>query len=247
MFGQCSNGRCGIPVAVPAGGPAPIGDPPSDQYEWGLCVGGVWGWKLKADPVANAITQNHGVDTAKIHKAPSYSINGQKCTRAEAFAAAGSKLTDDSGKWNLAVVGEVDFRARVEHDIAALPIEMRAKLHVQFYQPADWPVSLRRLPAGVSLRKPAVNLVGPEVGTVATADYTAAKLLELMASDNGPTPKSKPKPEPKPEPKPDQPTKPDDGTKQPAPTQPENSPMNCLGAFLAVVALLVSMWKRKQQ
>lgn len=193
LIGQCKGGQCLLnekPAAVP------FGTPPSSEYEWGQCINGLMGWKLKDKPAAEVGAQaapvgqfpSGGVDSAALTRAPEarYMCRGVACTKAE-FAA--SILGDDSGRWNLSIVGEPNFAAKVRADADALPKSLRDKLHVQSYAPGEWSVSQFRLGAGVTLRAPAVNRVAADVGTVAVADYTAAALLDLMGRPKGPDPK----------------------------------------------------------
>jgi hypothetical protein len=252
VFGQCPNGRCGVPVVnppvygpgnsaappAPAHGPEPIGQPPSDAHEWRQFDDGVWGWRFKVagrapQPVAVEATENHGVDPAKIHPAPEYTLNGARVTREQVYAAFGAgKLLDDSSRWHLTAVGDVAFRAKVKADVDAMPAAVRAKLHTQFYGVEEWPVATFGLPTGVSVRKPAVGRKAAETGTIPANEYTAAKLADLCPVKKPEPPKpvepKQPDATPAPQPKPKQPDVP------PAPA-PQPNPNNWLAILAAVL------------
>lgn len=226
VFAGCPGGVCPIrptvaPVAADPLGPNPVGNPPGPGFRWRQLPGVGWGWvhdsvpggdpiEAKPEPVTVAGEDvPTGVVPEKIHEQPAYSINGVPVDKDTAMSAMGG-LSDDSGNWNLSVVGDPAFLARVRADVAGLPIEARGKLHVQAYTPDVWQVSHFRLAPGVTLRRPAVGRVGADVGTIAAGDYTPAKLLDLCCLPTGPTPRAPagPKidpPNPNPTPAPDQP------------------------------------------
>lgn len=186
--------------------------------------------KQKAPPAVAAGDVPTGVMADRIRDQPAYAINGVPVTKDDALNIMGG-LTDDSANWNLTVVGDAAFCARVKTDVTALPAEARSKLHVQTYSPAVWQVPQLRLAPGVTLRRPSVGRVGAEVGTVPPADYTAAKLADLMTAPGGPTPK---------------PIEPPPATPKPAPVLPvevPSTPTCCLWC-----ALLAAMfyWRLRQ-
>jgi hypothetical protein len=101
----------------------------------------------------------------------------------------------------------------VRADVDALPVSVKAKLHAQYYGSDEWPVATFALPAGVSVRKPAVGRRATETGVLPASEYTAAKLADLCPIK---------KPEPAPAPKQPEPKHPD----TPAPKQPDAQPTN---------------------
>jgi hypothetical protein len=124
---------------------------------------------------------NFGIDRTRLEETVSYSICGVEVTREEAHAAlTGGALVDDSDRWHLTAVGDEAFLGRVRADVAALPSDGRARLHVQTYSPQNWAVAHFQLPRGVSLRKPSPIRTAEQVGTIAPEDYTAARLADLL-------------------------------------------------------------------
>ncbi len=138
--------------------------------------------------VPEAVVENHGVHTDKIHAHPAYSINGVPATKEEAHSilTRGDGLRDDSDRWHLTAVGDSAFRERFKADVSALPTAVRAKLLVQSYGPSDWPVASYKLAGGVTLRKPSPARTAADVGTVSADGYSASKLGELLAAKGGP-------------------------------------------------------------
>lgn len=212
-FGQCQGGRCPAPSrlsrsgpwiltpepsAPDTAGPPPIGSPPSDRHHWAPFDDGVWGWRFKPEGAAAAPADYPtGVVPEMVNKAPAYSINGQASTKEEVYSLLQhGSLSDDSGRWHLAAVGDAAFLARVRADVAKLPAEAREKLHVQAYAPTAWQVDQFRLPAGVVLRKPAVDRVSADVGVIPTAEYSDDRLATLLGDPDGPTPRPPAKPGP---------------------------------------------------
>jgi hypothetical protein len=193
------------------------------------------GVKRVPTPAAVAELPNFGIDSVRVHEKPGYSICGVEVTREEAHAAlAGGSLVDDSDRWHLTGVGDAAFVKRFLGDVAALPADTRAKLHVQGYGPGDWPVALFKLPAGVNLRRPSPVRTAEQVGVIGVADYTPAKLAELLAPVTGvspATPKPPVKPEPAAEPQADPPSPP-----------PDRSAFVAL--ILAAVALILGVLRR---
>lgn len=228
--------------AAPAARPEPVGNPPTDNHEWGICCNGQWGWKLKdAKPVGDEAPADvpTGVVPEKIHDAPRYSLNGVECDKAHALAAMGANpLADDSDRWHLAAVGDEAFTARVRADVEKLPKETRGKLLFQAYAPSHWAVDLFDLPRGVTLRKPSPGRTSADVGAlIADADYSAAALDNLLALEGGPNYKPKP-PAPKVDPAPVRPEphkQPDDAP--PAPAKPNHAPW-CV-AIASVLAFVI--------
>lgn len=256
VFGQnCPGGKCPnvsgpAPVVrptnpltaapLPAAEPKPIGNPPGPDYRWENLPGIGWGWvqhkgepapapaKPAPAPVGDRREEipNHGVDSAKIHDAPAYSIAGVGVERDVALASlvASGAVPDDSDRWHLTAVGDAAFLRSFKADVDALPADVRGKLLVQAYGPDHWAVNLFRLPAGgVVLRKPSPGRISATVGTILTAEYSTAALLALLSSPGGPVkvpapmpapnvepakpaPNVEPKPDPKPEPKPEPPS-----------------------------------------
>lgn len=254
------------PLIVPNVMPGPIGDPKpvgdlGAGFEWKNLPGVGWGWvqvekAKKAESVAVAPAPveaadekpvNYGIDNTKIHTQPEYTINGIGVDKyaVQAVMAGGGPFADDSDRWHLTAVGDTAALARFKADVAELPEDVRAKLLIQSYGPAEWPVVAFALPVGVSLRKPSVNREAAEVGTVKAADYDAAKLLGLLQSTGGPVPApAKPAPA-----NPVNPAKPDSPVNPAAPVVPAPAPApagNSLALWVtAFVALLVAIFKRK--
>lgn len=182
-----------------------------------------------------------GVDSAKVHKSPRYQLNGVEITKDEARRIMAGQLIDDSGRWNLSTVGPAEFRKQVAADVGQLPETVRAKLHHQSYDPADWAVSHFGLAAGVTLRTPTNGTrTGKDVGAIPPAEYTVARLVGLLTAPGGPVagpdspvpqpqpvPPVAPQPQPKIEPQP-----------VPAPRQPD--PPTGWRDILIAAALLVA-------
>jgi hypothetical protein len=186
-FGGVSVGQCGpqgcSPQPLPLAGDTSsdaVGLPPSDAHEWGICINGQWGWKLKdAQPlqVASQFLQG-GVISDRIPLAPRYTRRGTEVSADDAMVAL--SLSDDSGKWNLAVVGDAAFVTRVRADLFTLTNELREKCHVQTYSPDAWQVAQFGLQSGVTLRKSATNRIAADVGALTPAEYTSVKLATLI-------------------------------------------------------------------
>jgi len=241
VFGQnCPNGRCVAPSLFPVdsgstlgtmAGADPIGNPPTNNHEWGQFKDGGWGWKLKLEKpavpemsipleVGDVADQNFGVVKNKIHTSPTYSISGVEVTRAEVRAAFGGSqpLTDDSDRWHFTVVGDDAFKAAVKVHVEKLEPSVKAKLLIQYYSKDNWAVTKFSLPQGVSLRRPSELRTSEQVGVVAQGDYSLEKLLELLKWLNG-----DPKPQP-PMPTPVLPVTPNPNQPQPAPVDPVPTP-----------------------
>ena len=156
-----------------------------------------------------------GVVPERISEAPGYSLTGRPCTREEAHRAIGAGvLSDDSDRWHLTAVGGPTLFTKVRAEVANLPEAVRAKLLVQCYGEADWPVAQFKLPAGVSLRRPSPGRESPEVGVIPAADFAAGTktLADLLSLPDGPTPRPAPPPKP---PEPKQPDRPGPGPNTP--------------------------------
>lgn len=212
---NCPGGVCPLPLPLPqspanSSGPQPLGTPPSDRHEWGQFDNGTWGWRFKREPAiepaivtapapANQLAAEdfpkHGVDAAKMNAEMTWKHNGETITK-QVFEILA--LTDDSERWNLTIVGDAGFLRKVRDDVTALPTATRAKLHVQSYAPGDWPTSQFKVNQGVTLRRPAVNRVGGDVGELSVPDYSLTRLQDLLCAHDGPTPRPAPAPLPKP-------------------------------------------------
>lgn len=262
-FGQCPNGRCGVPVVFPPVGtgrresPPPIGAPPTPEHEWRQFPTGEWGWRFKVEvppPAVADLPENYGVDSKRIHSHPAYSINGTEVTRRQALEAIGAAgLADDRANWHLSLVGDPEFVRRVRADLETVVGELRGKLHVQAYAPGEWPVELFGLPRGVSLRKPSPARVAAEVGAVAPEEYSAARLAGLFALPGGPNHRPappEPKPDPKPTPAPNNPLEPAPPGPAPNPAPgPPPAPLSVpldAGLIAFVVALVVMLFSRRK-
>lgn len=150
-----------------------------------------------------SVGENYGLMRDKIHQRTSYSITGRESTEETVHERL---LNNDGDRWHLTAVGDAAFLTRFKGDVGALPAATRAKLHTQAYTSDSWTIKLFSLPAGVSLRKPATARRSEQLGTLAVADYSAAKLAELLNLMNGPRPS---------------PAKPDDKPLTPAGPRPE--------------------------
>lgn len=243
LDGQCANGQCQV-----GGNPPGYGNPPAG-FEW-VYFPGLQTYGLRQIPpaLAPAVAQAPppveippmkpttdpfpgGVVSDKIDPDITYRCSGKKCTKAEVYAAMAVSLSDDSTRWNLAIVGDAGFVSRVQSDVSRLAADLRDNLHLHSYAPGDWPVSQFSLLPGVTLRKPAVGRIGADSGVLDPVSYSPEKLVSLLNPVLGIIPQPMP---PKPdEPKPDEPKKPDDKPKEPAPPAPDKS-----GLALAVAALL---------
>jgi len=173
-----------------------------------------------------------GVIPDRLTAGTRYWRNGEPCTRDEAHTAL--RLADDSERWNLAIVGEPSFKRKVTDDVATLPAGVRAKLHVHSYAPTDWQVAQFKLGLGVTLRQPAHARIGADLGSVATADYSASRLGELLASEGGPVRNSAPKPLPNVAPAPT--PRPADSTPNPA---TNSGGFILLAAFTSLIYLIL--------
>jgi hypothetical protein len=100
---------------------------------------------------------NFGITSDKVSSDCCYCLNGKKVNRSDAFAAL-DKLTDDSSKLRLTIVGDDAFRKKVKDDLAAHPAlaEWRDKLLVQDYAPKHWAVDGVGFAPGITLQSPAV-------------------------------------------------------------------------------------------
>lgn len=231
VFGQnCANGRCvpprrplapspapqpspDEPSPILASGPPPIGTAPTAAHEWGPFPDGRWGWRFKvvgapapaaapvAPPVVGQDVPPGGVDVARVHEGPEYSISGRPASRDEVHAAVGAgNLLDDTDHWHLTAVGDVALCAKVRADVAALPADLRGKLLVQCYPWGTWPIDQFKLAQGLCLRAPSPGRVATEVGRLGEAEYIAgvSKLADLLGLPGGPAPRPTPPPAPTP-------------------------------------------------
>jgi hypothetical protein len=184
---------------------------------------------------------NYGLDSARVAEGSRYSISGVEVTREEAHAAlAGGPLTDDSDRWHLTAVGDAEFLKRFLGDVAALPARTRGKLHVQGYGPTEWPVVLFDLQVGVSLRKPSPARTAEQVGVIGVADYTPARLAELLAPVTGVPPAPAPRPPADPVPNIAPPGEPSPAV-DPEPSTPWSA---VLALIAAVVSLVLGVFRR---
>lgn len=172
-----------------------------------------------------------GVDPLKLNGEPQNWISGQKCSKsALKFALIGGDggLIDDSSKWHLTVVGDEWFRSVVKSHLDKLPKETIGKLHVKFYEPSQWEVSQFSLSLGVTLRAPAVDRMGSELGFVDKEKYTKESLNDLLAAPGGPIIRPIPIPIPIPTPV--------------DPNDPNPPKTNSLSELIAVFLLGVLGW-----
>lgn len=142
-----------------------------------------------------------GVDSSKLTAESRYWCFGDRCSKADAKAVLNGKLDDDSGRWNVAIVGEPAFLRKVLQDLAKLDPKTAEKIQIKTYAPDAWQVGQFGLSPGVTLRKPAVGRIGGNVGTIEADQYTAAALVRLAGVPSGPSPRPV-EPPPMPTPKP---------------------------------------------
>ncbi|MEO8082688.1 MAG: hypothetical protein ABI780_02635 [Ardenticatenales bacterium] len=158
-------------------------------------------------PAIAGATVNYGVDTTRIRgTGKRYFLNGAEVHRAVCFGALGAlaSLTDDRGLYNLAAVGDASFLGRVNAALKALPDDVKAKLHVQVYQPGHWAAVQFRLPIGVTLRAPDPDgdRTAADIGTIAPDAFNAPALTALLDRAMHPAPAPTPAPSPAPAPSP---------------------------------------------
>lgn len=233
VYGQCANGRCVRPSTTP------IGQPPSNRHYWGQFPNGQSGWLLKDDTAAAANdTLPTGVVRERIHDHPAYSVSGRTSTKDEVHSLLKQgALSDDTDRWHIAAIGDADFLTKFRTDIAALPAEVRGKLLVQTYTPTAWPVAQFHLPVGVVLRKPVVGRISADVGSIAAAEYSTARLTTLLGEPTGPTPRPAPPPAPPSPPAPNQPAPPNSDPPPATPT-PITIPWQLIAIVLGGYLLL---------
>jgi hypothetical protein len=82
---------------------------------------------------------NYGLDLDKISRDKSYSVNGKLASRDDALDAVAGKLTDDSGKMFLTIIGSKEDCAAVQRDLDTAPAlkGVRDRVHLHCYQPSD--------------------------------------------------------------------------------------------------------------
>jgi len=82
---------------------------------------------------------NYGLDLDKINRDKSYSVNGRLSSREDALDAVAGKLTDDSGKMFLTIIGSKEDCAAVQKDIDEAPAlkGVKDRVHLHCYQPND--------------------------------------------------------------------------------------------------------------
>jgi hypothetical protein len=93
---------------------------------------------------ATEAVPNFGVMQAKLNGAISrHSINGRGVSEQDAFAALQGKLTDDSQKLRLTIIGPEDKRRAVLADLVtnAGLASLRDKVVVQNYDPSHWAIA----------------------------------------------------------------------------------------------------------
>jgi hypothetical protein len=151
------------------------------------------------------LIRNFGITTDKVSSDCGYCLNGKRVNRDAALAALG-KLTDDSGRQRLTIVGDEAFRKTVLSDLTAHPAlaEWREQLVVQDYKPDHWAITGVGFAPGITLQSPPerdgkapvlfrmTSYAGPEAlaGALRKADPN-------YKPDRDPDP-SKPSPEPEP-------------------------------------------------
>jgi hypothetical protein len=204
VFGQCANGLCnrfpapqvpqGVPVVVDASkdGWVSASDGAWKLYDRGTFKG-QWddrGWHEAAPggaifvetkplpegvnpPVSAFLT---GVDAAKVPKAHKYHLNGRELPQHAAFSALTDSPVDDTARWHLAFVGDAKTLIAAKAKVDALPADLRAKLHVQYYDPAVW--QAKELTTVVTLKAPTSNRFSRTVGSSDLLD-DVVKLLSL--------------------------------------------------------------------
>jgi hypothetical protein len=94
--------------------------------------------------VAAKVIPNFGIMQAKLNGSTSHhSINGRSVSEQDAFTALQGKLTDDSQKLRLTIIGPEDKRRPVLTDLAANAglASLKDKVLVQSYDPSHWAVA----------------------------------------------------------------------------------------------------------
>ena len=195
VFGQCVNGRCGVPVVVDATKDGWIAgtDGAWLLYDRGT-LKGQWddrGWHeaaaggvlVETKPLPEGIELPNrfltGVDSAKVPKVHKYSLNGQELPQHVAFSALDSPL-DDTSRWHLAFKGDAKTLLAAKLIVEALPADVRAKLNVQYYDPSTW--QAKELGAAVTLKAPTSTRFSKTLGTSDLLD----DVLKLLALPGGP-------------------------------------------------------------
>lgn len=152
------------------------------------------GQLIEQAPPPREVT-NFGILTDEVHQFKAYWVSGSRTTRHDAEAVLrGDTLTDDSGKFNLSVVGPAAFQAKFKADWSTVDTKFTARVNVTYFDPSDWQVGVFKLPLGVQLRTPAKNTpagriaAGPTLGIVPQDVYDLVKLLELLGLMDGPKP-----------------------------------------------------------
>lgn len=111
---------------------------------------GVWSMREQGPPVpppvraeqvgaTPTVYPNYGIDLDKINRGKSYSVNGQPTSRDDALDRVAGKLSDDSGKMFLTVIGPASDCAKVQKDLDESPAlkGVKDKVHLHCYRPDD--------------------------------------------------------------------------------------------------------------
>jgi hypothetical protein len=83
---------------------------------------------------------NFGLDSTRLNKGPSYSVNGRTATKEEAVRALEGQLADDRTKYRLTVIGDDAVRKQVVSDLETSQglSAFRDRHLVQSYAPDNW-------------------------------------------------------------------------------------------------------------
>lgn len=188
------------------------------------------------------------IDSSKIGDGWRYWLDGVEVDRADAIAALGDGLVDDSTKWHLTIV--LDGKPLLT-DVTALRAAIESlpgaeRVHVQVYGPADWPVASGRVRAGVTLQRAAGGVV---YHAAAIDESTIAEAIRFADPNHtplapAPTPKTPPAtPEPAPCPCPSCPCTPPAVEPEPSPTP--TAPGDDLIAWLGtIITMILARWRR---
>lgn len=140
-------------------------------------------WGVKCDPPIVPPEANYGVDTAKLHASPVYSVNGVQVSKDAAYQAV-EGLTDDSRKLRVTVIGSKEAREPVAKEIAAaLP-----DVAVRDYDPSAWELK----PGFVTTGNPTIYAQAPDGKVLHRQDDPADVVSAIRKAKESYDPKKDP-------------------------------------------------------